>query len=150
MAVAVLTEPADAEDVCQDAFITALEQLDTCRQPDHFGSWLLRIVRNRAISAQRRRKVRDAIPLEWAEHASGTGSPAADADRSLLRDRLSTAVATLPERQREVLLLHDLEGWKHREIGDLLNLPEGTVRNLLFQARRAMRQELGESLYKES
>ena len=65
VAVSVVLEPADAEDVCQDAFLTALEQLDRC-QPERFAGWLLTIVRNRAISWQRRRKVRRAEPLEWA------------------------------------------------------------------------------------
>jgi DNA-directed RNA polymerase specialized sigma24 family protein len=48
----------------------------------------------------------------------------------------------LPQTQREVLLLHDLEGWKHREIGESLGMPEGTVRYHLFNARRAVRGRL--------
>lgn len=142
VAVAVLGEPSDAEDVCQDAFLTALQQLDSC-QPDRFAGWLLRIVKNRAISVQRRQKVRRAIPLEWANGARSRDDPARDADQSVLRDRLSAALELLPERQREVLLLHDLEGWRHREIGEALGMPEGTVRYTLFHARRAVRETLG-------
>jgi RNA polymerase sigma-70 factor (ECF subfamily) len=52
-------------------------------------------------------------------------------------------MAPLPDRQREVLLLHDLEGWRHREIGEVLGMKEGTVRYTLFQARRAVREQLG-------
>jgi RNA polymerase sigma-70 factor (ECF subfamily) len=140
-AFAVLGIAADAEDATQDAFVSALEQLDTC-QPDRFGAWLLRIVRNRAISVQRQRAVRTAIPLEWADGARSRQDPAKDTERALIRERLTAALLTLPERQREVLLLHDLEGWKHREIGDALGLKEGTVRYTLFQARRAMRARL--------
>jgi RNA polymerase sigma-70 factor (ECF subfamily) len=148
VAMAVLGEAADAEDVCQDAFINALEQLDSC-QPDRFAAWLMRIVRNRAISVQRQKKVRRALPLEWANGARSRNDPAADTDRAIVRERLTMALETLPERQREVLLLHDLEGWKHREIGEALGMREGTVRYTLFQARRAVRARLAVESSKE-
>lgn len=148
VAMAVLGERADAEDVCQDAFLTALQQLDTC-QPDRFAGWLLRIVKNRAISVQRQQKVRRSMPLEWATAARSRDNPGKDAEQSALRERLQEALQVLPERQREVLLLHDLEGWRHREIGEVLGMPEGTVRYTLFQARRAMREKLGLKSFKE-
>jgi RNA polymerase sigma-70 factor (ECF subfamily) len=142
VALSVVLDPADAEDVCQDAFIAALERLDDC-QPDRFVAWLMTIVRNRAISLQRHRKVRRSQPLEWAVGLGSAENPAQDAERSALRKRLLDAMATIPERQREVLLLHDLEGWRHREIGERLGMKEGTVRYTLFQARRAVRERLG-------
>jgi RNA polymerase sigma-70 factor (ECF subfamily) len=148
VAFAVLGDSADAEDVCQDAFINALEQLDTC-QPDRFAAWLMRIVRNRAISVHRQKKVRRSMPLEWANGARSRHDPSVDAERSATRQRLIAALETLPERQREVLLLHDLEGWKHREIGEALDMREGTVRYTLFQARRAVRARLAAESYKE-
>lgn len=142
IAVGILGEAADAEDVCQDAFITALEQLDTC-DPDRFAGWLMRIVRNRAISVQRQQRVRHSLPLEWATGAAGSESPERDRALGALRDRLMAAILPLPQRQREVLLLHDLEGWRHREIGEVLGIPEGTVRYTLHHARRAVRERLG-------
>lgn len=148
VAIAVVGEAADAEDVVQDGFIRALEQIDTC-QPDRFAAWLMRIMRNRAISLHRKRKVRAAVPLEWAHSAQSRSNPAADAEKAGAQERLKEAIDTLPERQREVLLLHDLEGWKHREIGDALEMKEGTVRYTLFQARRAVRARLGVESHKE-
>ncbi len=142
VALSVVLNQADAEDVCQDAFISALERLDDC-QPDRFVAWLLTIVRNRAISLQRHRKVRNSQPLEWATDLSSGENPAKDAERSALREQLLAAMSGLPKRQREVLLLHDLEGWRHRDIGDRLGMKEGTVRYTLFQARRAVRERLG-------
>jgi RNA polymerase sigma-70 factor, ECF subfamily len=137
-ALTVLGEPAEAEDASQDAFVTALERIEDC-DPERFTAWFLRIVRNQAISAVRRRNVRLAAPLDSAPHAASGDDPAADTARSMLRERLAAALRQLPERQREVLLLHDLEGYKHREIGELMDMPEGTVRYTLFQARRAAR-----------
>lgn len=148
VALAVVGEAADAEDVVQDGMIRALEQLDTC-QPDRFAAWLMRIVRNRAISLHRKRKVRASVPLEWAHGAKSRSDPSLDAERSGAQVKLKEAIDTLPERQREVLLLHDLEGWKHREIGDALDMKEGTVRYTLFQARRAVRARLGVESHRE-
>jgi RNA polymerase sigma-70 factor (ECF subfamily) len=142
VAFSVMLEPADAEDAVQDAFIAALERLDSC-QPDRFAAWLMKIVKNRAITLQRRRRVRRSEPLDWAAGMKGPDDPGTDFDRTTLRQRLTEAMARLPERQREVLLLHDLEGWRHREIGDALGMKEGTVRYTLFQARRAVRERLG-------
>jgi RNA polymerase sigma-70 factor, ECF subfamily len=143
VAFAALGNVADTEDACQDAFVTALTRLEDCRQPDHFGAWLVQIARNRAHSLRRQRSVRAADSLDRVQAAART-DPSRDAERAELRGRLETAVEALPAVQREVLLLHDLEGWRHREIGEELGLPEGTVRSHLFHARRSLRERLGE------
>jgi RNA polymerase sigma-70 factor (ECF subfamily) len=142
VALAVTRSPHDAEDVAQDALVLALERLAECRDPARFGGWLVRIVRNRALNHRRYLGIRAAEPLDDATDAPSLGNPAEDAERSELRERLNDAVGGLPGTQREVLLLHDLEGWKHREIGEALGMPEGTVRYHLFNARRAVRGRL--------
>jgi len=138
VALGVVREPADAEDVCQDAFIRALERLDDCRDPEKFGAWFLSIVRNRAHSVRRYRSVREAAPLDRVQPASAA-DPARDAWRAQLRERLIEAMDVLTDVQREVLILHDLEGWKHREIAERLGLPEGTVRAHLSYGRKTLR-----------
>ena len=142
VALAVTRNPHDAEDVAQDAMVLALERLDECRDPRRFGGWLVRIVRNRGFNYRRYQGIRAAEPLEKADASPSAATPLDHAHRAELRDRLNEAVAELPETQREVLLLHDLEGWKHREIGEALEMPEGTVRYHLFNARRAVRGRL--------
>ena len=142
VALAVTRNPHDAEDVAQDAMVLALERLAECRDPRRFAGWLVRIVRNRALNHRRYLGIRAAEPLDDAGHAASPDSPAADAERAELRERLTDAMATLTQGQREVLLMHDLEGWKHREIGEVLGMPEGTVRYHLFNARRAVRARL--------
>ncbi len=150
-ALAIVAERADAEDVCQDAFITALERLDDCRKPERFVAWLLRIVRNRAHSHRRYLEVRRAAPLRDDLHAGGGAtSPSRAAERAELRSELEEKLSTLPEVQRKVLLLHDLEGWRHREIAERLGLPEGTVRAHLSYARKAMRERLVHHRIEES
>jgi RNA polymerase sigma-70 factor (ECF subfamily) len=137
---------ADAEDVCQEAFLTALQRLEDCRRPERFRAWLLTIVRNRARDLLRSGAVRQALPLESAASVAGGESPFEAAHRVETRERLEAALRELPAVQREVLLLHDLEGWRHREIGELLGMPEGTVRAHLFHARRGVRERLGAGL----
>ncbi len=143
VALAVTGDPADAEDVVQEAMVVALQRLAECRKPERFSAWLLQIVRNRARNHRRYEGIRTSLPLDVAESRAAPGSPARDAENSELRGRLADGLSTLPPVRREVLLLHDLEGWKHREIAESLGLPEGTVRHHLFHARRAMRAQLG-------
>jgi RNA polymerase sigma-70 factor, ECF subfamily len=141
VALAVTGSAADADDVCQDAFVAAMERIDDCREPDRFGGWLLQIVRNRSRNHLRQRQLRQAEPLDEAA-AFGGPSPASTLERNELRRRIEAALAQLTEAQREVVLLHDLEGWKHAEIGERLELPVGTVRSHLHYARRRLRQIL--------
>jgi RNA polymerase sigma-70 factor, ECF subfamily len=141
VALAVTRNPHEAEDVAQDALVLALERLAECRDPRKFGAWLVRIVRNRAFNHRRYLGIRAAEPLDNVDSAAAA-TPLDDTERAELRDRLNDAVSELPQTQREVLLLHDLEGWKHREIGESLGMPEGTVRYHLFNARRAVRGRL--------
>ena len=145
VARAITGHAADAEDVCQDAFAAVLGRLERCR-PDTFRAWLLRCVRNRAVSHRRWRRVRAAVALGTApgEHdpPSGAENPHAAAERADLRARLEAALATLPDWQRAVVILHDVEGWRHREIGAALGIAAGTSRVRLFDARRRLRAQL--------
>ncbi|HEX9728253.1 MAG TPA: sigma-70 family RNA polymerase sigma factor [Gemmatimonadales bacterium] len=138
----------DAEDVCQDAFIKALERLEECRDPDRFGGWLLQIVRNRARNFRDYRRVRDGVSLDDIAVAGDT-SAGRSVEREDLRQRLETALATLNEAQREVVLLHDLEGWKHREIAESMSISEVMARQHLFVARRKLRESLGARVLEE-
>lgn len=132
----------DAEDVCQEAFVRALRKIDECGRPVRFRGWLLAIVRNTAEDMRERRARRREETLHPEDAAAGGGGPARDLERARLRDRLREAMATLPPRQRRVLVRHDYEGWTHREIGDELGIAPGTSRYHLHEARRRMQEEL--------
>ena len=141
VALSATRDDQDAEDVCQDAFVRALERLEECRRPSQFAGWLLAIVRNRAQNARRRERVRRAAPLETVELAN-RDSPAHDAERSELRARLTDALGTLTVAECDVVLLHDLEARTHREIADALGITEVSSRQRLFQARKRLREQL--------
>jgi RNA polymerase sigma-70 factor, ECF subfamily len=139
VARAVLMTHEDAEDAVQEGFLHAHRALARFRPDQPFGAWLHRIVSNAALDLARRRKVRDTDELVDT-HASTFRDPA-EADE--LDRRLRSALRALPDRQRSVLVLHDVEGYKHGEIGVLLGIPEGTARSDLHHARAAMRTLLG-------
>jgi RNA polymerase sigma-70 factor (ECF subfamily) len=139
VARAIVVNHEDAEDAVQEAFLHAYRALDRFLPDQAFGAWLHRIVANAALDITRRRKVRDAEELP-----ESVASPFRDpAESSELRRRLQDALATLPARQRSVIVLHDVEGFKHAEIGAMLGIPEGTARSDLHYARSHLRGVLG-------
>lgn len=139
VARAIVINHEDAEDAVQEAFLHAYRAIDRFLPDQAFGAWLHRIVANAALDATRRRKVRDADELPET-----VASPFKDpAEKSELRQRLTEALATLPDRQRAVIVLHDVEGYKHAEIGKMLDIPEGTARSDLHYARSQLRLVLG-------
>lgn len=141
VALGVTNEPTDAEDVTQDSFITALERLDDC-DPDRFSGWLLSIVRHRALNFRRAQTIRTTSPLEAVENAASSSNPARDTERTLLREDLTAALGELTELQRQVVMLHDIEGYRHREIGELLDISAGASRFHLSTARALLRGKL--------
>lgn len=140
VARAIVANHEDAEDAVQDGFLHAYRALERFLPDQAFGAWLHRIVANAALDITRRRKVRDADELPET-----VASPFRDpAEGSELRSRLTAALDQLPARQRAVIVLHDVEGFKHSEIGKILSIPEGTARSDLHYARTHLRAILGE------
>ena len=129
-----------AEDAAQEAFMVAIQRLDDCRTPERFAGWLMTIVRNRARNLVRREVLRDTDVVPETAASRGR-TPEEATEHTELRERLETALQRLPEVQREIVLLHDLEGWRHREIAEHLGIPSGTVRSHLHFARKALRQD---------
>lgn len=141
VALAVTNDADDAEDVAQDSFVVALQRLDDCADPDRFSAWLLKIVRNRALNLKRSQTRRAAVGLEEVSVASNS-DPVREAERVILRERLLIEMKALTELQRQVLMLHDLEGYRHREVAEALGISEVSSRVHLFAARRALRARL--------
>lgn len=145
VALALTREPADADDVVQDAIVRAWERLADCRQPERFGAWLAQIVRNRARNRLAYFRIRRVLPLSSAEDRAGRGpSPHADVEREELRRALLGALGGLKPVQREVVMLHDLEGMKHGEIAALVGCSEAMSRRHLSDARRVLRLALAD------
>jgi RNA polymerase sigma-70 factor (ECF subfamily) len=132
---------ARAEDLTQDAFIRAWQKLPGFRHESAFGTWLYRRAVNGALMDIRARGA-DPVSMMDEEDLPDAGStPFCAAER----EELEHAVGKLPPRARAVLVLHDVEGWKHEDIGAELGMAVGTSKAQLHRARGLLRKVLGES-----
>lgn len=129
---------ADAEDVVQDTWLKATERLGGFRWEAAFASWLTAIGINVAREVLRRRGRRREVEL-----APEDDLPPAEPPRALDPVDLERAIGALPDGYRTVLVLHDVEGYKHEEIAGHLGVSVGTSKSQLFHARRALRLSLG-------
>jgi len=139
VAYRVLGHHEDAEDVVQEAFLAALASIRTFDTSRRFGPWLYRIVVTRGLNFRKARSRRTTEALEDAGVASGAPGPAADAEQAGLRATVAAALARLPERQRMVVQLFELDGFSGAEIATMLGISPGTVRWYLHEARQALR-----------
>jgi RNA polymerase sigma-70 factor, ECF subfamily len=130
-------DDATAEDWAQDAWIRALRALPSFRGEARFSTWIHRIAVNCALQGQRSRQRRQRREEPVDEPVTGAGG-----ERALLRMRLESALGQLPDGMRQVLVLHDVEGYTHEEIGELLGISDGTSKSQLFRARARMRRLL--------
>ena len=114
VAYRVLGHREDAEDVVQEAFLAALANIRTFDTSRRFGPWLYRIVVTRGLNFRKARSRRTTEALEDAGVASGAPGPAADAEQAGLQATVAAALARLPERQRMVVQLFELDGFSRR------------------------------------
>ncbi len=127
---------ADAEDVTQETWIRACEGMDGFRWDSAYGTWLRRIGVNVAVDFLRRRG-RDPVRPSDSEIDFPVSPLPLDE-----RIDLEGAIAALPDGYRQVVVLHDIEGMTHSEIGQLLGVTEGTTKKQLFNARKLLRRRL--------
>jgi RNA polymerase sigma-70 factor (ECF subfamily) len=140
---------ADAEDVVQDAFLSAWKSIRSF-EGTSFRAWLFRIVTNRALDRVRSRKRRAELPLEPADDEEVTwAEPAAPgpelADIAASREALAVveqALEGVPEDQRAALILRDVEGFAYEEIAVMTSVEIGTVKSRIHRARVAVRNAL--------
>jgi RNA polymerase sigma-70 factor (ECF subfamily) len=144
IAYRVLGHRQDAEDLVQEAFMAALDGIETFDATRPFGPWFARIVFNRGLNARRSRSARESH-VRAGELLDDDGqSEAANVpvERSEIMERFTAALGTLPEQQRVIVQLSDVEGRTSSEIGSMLDMPDGTVRWHLHQARKVLRVAL--------
>ena len=136
----MLKNPSSAEDLTQDAFVRAWTKLHTYRGASAFSTWMHRLTVNLVLSelrTQGRRKERlmTVDALARLKPAPTSGPPDLRAD-------LRNAIADLPEGARKVFVLHEVEGYRHDEIAEILGIASGTTKAQLHRARRLLREAL--------
>lgn len=130
-----------AEDLTQDAFVRAWQKLGEFRHESAFGTWLYRLAVNVALMDIRARNAHPVTYVDEAALPEHSDTPFCAAER----EELEAAIGKLPPRARAVLVLHDIEGWRHQEIGGELDMAVGTSKAQLHRARALLRKLLGES-----
>jgi RNA polymerase sigma-70 factor (ECF subfamily) len=141
VAYSVLRQRQDAEDVAQEAFIKAFRAFHQLRDRERFRSWLVRITWRLAIDRRRgdrRRMLREQVDGEASHDAEGVNAMIGR-ERA---DHLWQAIDALPEKLRVVVVLAGIEEHDLRAVARLLELPEGTVRSRLFNARKRLKEFL--------
>lgn len=144
----------DAEDLAQETFLKALESIASFRRQAHFYTWLFRIAVNVSISHRRRkgRLPRLSIhagegPGDFETAASASGRPAGDDPSARLttletRQFVQAALDGLDHDQRAIIVLRDIEGFDYRQIAEILEVAEGTVKSRLHRARIELKNRL--------
>lgn len=128
----------DADEVTQDVFVRAWERLASYRGEAAFGTWLHRLAVNvvlnwRKTAARRSGRIADGIEMETLPGRRDAGAERVD---------LEEAIGRLPPGARQVFVLHDVEGFRHEDIADLLNVTTGTTKAQLHRARMLLRDYL--------
>jgi RNA polymerase sigma-70 factor (ECF subfamily) len=144
-AAGLVADADDADDVAQTVLVRLFEHLPGFRGTARLSTWLYQITRNAALDALRKRRRRQRLLERWrgAEGVQNAQTqPGATLDRQDLLDRAREVVAGLPERQRAVLALVDLQGHAAQEAAALLGVAPSTARVHLLRARRAVRAAL--------
>jgi RNA polymerase sigma-70 factor (ECF subfamily) len=142
-ALGLVGSPEDALDLSQEAFVRAFRARGRIDPERPFYTWYYQILRRLCFNHVRDRRTRRQ-KLEraaiWLAEEAGTRTPAPDpalaAERNESRRRVRDAIRTLPDREREILVLREFEGLRYREIATLLDIPVGTVMSRLYTARR--------------
>jgi RNA polymerase sigma-70 factor (ECF subfamily) len=160
LALRMLRQEQDAEDVTQQAFLSAMENLGRFRGDASFSTWLLRIATHAALKVIRKRKGLDTVSLEQAteeEDSYGTiphpeyiadwrQSPEELVRKNEVQRLLEDALGKLDEKHRLVFLLRDVEGLSVKEAAEALGLSEGNTKVRLLRARLQLREELTRTL----
>ncbi len=160
LAMRMLRQEQDAEDVTQQTFLSALENLNGFRGEASFSTWLLRIAAHAALKVIRKRKGLDTVSLEEATESQDENgaiphpeyiadwrqSPEELVQRNETRRLLDGALAQLDEKHRLVFLLRDVEGLSVKETAEALGLSEANVKVRLLRARLQLREQLTRTL----
>ena len=145
IAYRILRHTQDAEDLVQDAFIAALDGIGTFDPTRPFAPWFFKIVVNRALNAASARSTRERhVTVTYLWNSDAVAVEFDPAERSEIRHRFRTALDALPHQQRVIVELSDIDGRSSTEIGEMLDLPRGTVRWHLHQARKTLRAALAD------
>jgi RNA polymerase sigma-70 factor (ECF subfamily) len=132
----------EGEDLLQEIFLQAYRKLDSFKGDAQIGTWLYRLALNHCLDHVRGKRARMDKVTDPLEAREGAIEPAARRETPIARLDLDRAIERLPAGCREAFVLHDVEGFEHKEIARLLGVAEGTSKSQVFKARMKLRAML--------
>ncbi len=143
----MIHNPADQEDVCQDVFLKVYENLGGFKFESKLSTWIARIAYNTCLNYLEKKRVPlfdDLTPEERSlETVPGnSGNPAESVEGKEVSALLRSEIDKMPVHYRTILTLYHLDQMSYKEIGETMELPEGTVKSYLFRARKLLRVRL--------
>jgi RNA polymerase sigma-70 factor (ECF subfamily) len=139
----MLGSSTDAEDAVQETFLKVQRSVGSFRGQSSFVTWTFRILVNTCYDARRSRlRKREVATDDEREDTAPRPEPRAASAHPTLRLALERALAKLTRHQRDVFLLYEVEGFRHGEISEMLEISEAASKNTLFQAKKNLRQML--------
>ena len=133
----------DAEDITQMAFVRVFKKIDSFRGDSAFSSWVYRLTVNICINHFRREKrKKELVVHELSELAINLKILKTNEQASKMKPFLEKAIRALPAGYRMIFVLYDIEGYKHEEIAEMMNISEGTSKSQLHKARKELKQYL--------
>lgn len=148
VAYRMVGNPSDAEDLLQEIFLLAYRKLGSFRGESTLATWLHRLAMNACLDHLRSRAAKTAgatFSLEGDPGGGRTLDPAAPIEMTAARIDLERAIGALPAGYRAAFVLHDVEGFAHHEIAQILGIAEGTSKSQVYYARLNLRKILGGS-----
>lgn len=163
LALRIVGQQQDAEDVAQQTFLSLIEHIDSFRAESSVATWVLRIATNHALKILRKRRGLTVVPLDPSNNedsyaglphpefiADWRDNPADLAQRHEVRQLLDDALAELTDPYRVVFVLRDIEGLSVRETAEVLGITEANVKVRLLRARLQLRERLTQTLGDET
>jgi RNA polymerase sigma-70 factor (ECF subfamily) len=149
----MLGNPAEAEDMTQEAFLQLFRKIATFRGESAFSTWLHRLAVNVVLMKLRKKKLAE-VPIddnsdqdeEISRPRKELGAPDLLLSGSIDRVHLERAIDQLPPGYKQVFVLHDIQGFEHNEIAGLMNCSIGNSKSQLHKARMRLRELLQETL----
>lgn len=141
LSLRMLSDPNRAEEATQDIFVRAWEKIDTFQFRSAFGTWLHRLGVNVILGNLKSEKRRDDRTSPVTDELDLFVREVQEAMPETRLD-LERAIAELPPRAKEILILHDIQGFRYREIAEMIGTAEGTVKSQLNRARRLVREAM--------
>ncbi len=130
-----------ANDVLQEGFLKIFQKIDTFRGESKIGAWIKTIIVRTALAKIKKRVLTEELPANYAETAVDWGTHALDIGY------LERAIQALPEGYRAVFVLIEIEGYAHKEVGEMLDISVGTSKSQLFYAKKRLREYLRHNGY---